>query len=163
MFLQAAADGDDDLLRDLLLRGVDIEAHDEHGRSALQLGVENGHLAVVQVLIARFDDVKLERPGQDTIVHYAARVGNKELMQLLLKSAFRKALKIHGSEGLTPIGTASKQCHEDIVWLLLAAVPDGAERNEAYDEALRAAALAYHEVLVNQLLQKGVNHDRPTR
>jgi ankyrin repeat protein len=160
MFLQAAIDGDDDLLRNLLRRGVDIEAQDEHGRTALQLGVENGHLAVVQALIVRFDDTKFETLEQDTVVHYAAQVGNKELMQLLLKSAFRKALKIHGSEGLTPIGTASKQGHEDIVWLILAAMLDGAERNEAYDEALRAAALARHEVLVHQLLQKGANHDR---
>jgi ankyrin repeat protein len=50
-FIAAVARGDLSRVRELLARGVSIDAFDSRGYTALMVAVENGHLAIVQELI----------------------------------------------------------------------------------------------------------------
>ncbi|WAO95714.1 C2H2-type domain-containing protein [Fusarium falciforme] len=108
--LQAAGDGDisviDDLLSnhtilpyshmqmfvdvlgrqitdDLFKETVNIDAHDEHGNTALLRAVTAGHLDVARLLVARGADIAWANNQGETALHKAARANHFELSYFL--------------------------------------------------------------------------------
>jgi ankyrin repeat protein len=125
--LLAARYGDVKKVRKALAEGVDVHtretARPNVGRTPLhyaaggpQYGAGGQHLDVAKVLLAKGADVNAKAEGGYTPLHVASGLGQKEIVQLLLRSgANPNALDTRG----TPLHAAVLQGQKDIVLLLL--------------------------------------------
>lgn len=64
--------------------GIDIEIRAKNGDSALMIASYKGNLAVVKVLLAK--EAEVNNPGW-TALHYAASIGNDDIIGMLLKAS----------------------------------------------------------------------------
>jgi len=90
----AASDGNADQLRELLKEeGVQVDAEDEEGRTALHFAVGYGEIECSKLLIDAGANVNLKDANQNTPLHYAAGYGQAESVKLLLDSGADKEAK----------------------------------------------------------------------
>lgn len=82
---QAATEGDIRRIRTLLAKGIDINAKDDFGWTALRNAVFQENFDVVKILLANKADPNLQdyRDGS-TALHWAAQVGHTEIVVALL-------------------------------------------------------------------------------
>ncbi len=105
--------------------GIDIEAKATNGDTALMIASYKGNKHAVQALIAKGAEVN--RPGW-TPLHYAAAIGNNEIVQILLdRSAYIDA---ESPNKTTPIMMAARGGHIYTVKLLLDEGADATLKNE---------------------------------
>lgn len=83
-----------------LHRGVDIEARDEHGNTALIVAAQNGHTALVKMLVDKGADVGAVNGKRNTPLHYAVAYDFKEIADMLLLAGADEY--IQNTNGLTP-------------------------------------------------------------
>ena len=69
--LQAAAEGNDTLVRQLLAQGAPANARDERGATALMIGARNGDLGMMQALLSRGADASLTDSQGRTVFGWA--------------------------------------------------------------------------------------------
>jgi ankyrin repeat protein len=105
---------------DLLKSGMAVDSKDSSGQTPLSWAAENGHEAVVKLLLAK-DGVDLNskhRSGQ-TPLSWAAENGREAVVKLLLaKDGVDPDSK--DSSSRTPLSWATQNGHEAVVKLLLA-------------------------------------------
>ena len=82
--LRAAADGDADAVAVALRAGADIEAHDEHDRTALLLAATYDHLPVAKVLVAMGADPDALDDRHDTPWLVTGVTGSVAMLETLL-------------------------------------------------------------------------------
>ena len=101
-FHQAAKDGDVATVRMLLDKGVNVQAKDESGETALMHAVAHGHQDTVQLLLDQGANIESEDDYGRTAFVYAARIGHQDILQLLSeKGANIESKKIFGSIALS--------------------------------------------------------------
>lgn len=106
-------------------QGVDIEAKATNGDNALMIACYRGNKPAVLALIAKGAEVN--RPGW-TPLHYAAAIGNNEIVQILLDhSAYVDA---ESPNKTTPIMMAARGGHILTVKLLLDEGADASLKND---------------------------------
>jgi ankyrin repeat protein len=133
---------------DVLLRarGINIEAKAFNGDSALMIAAYKGNKPAVEALLAKGAEVN--RPGW-TPLHYAAAVGNTEIVQLFLdKSAYIDA---ESPSKMTPIMMAAAGGHIYTVKLLLDEGADATLKNSAGMTAIDLAQKADHKDIAEGL------------
>jgi ankyrin repeat protein len=81
---QAAMRGDTTQVQQLLDKGVDVNAKDSNGETALMEAAGNGHTEVVKQLLAKGADVNAKSSYGYTALLYAADKGHTECVGLLL-------------------------------------------------------------------------------
>ncbi len=151
----AAYIGDSNAVQHLLSRGADINAMDEHGRTALSLAAGEGNMAVAELLIARGAEV--DRGKEDswlpTPLYAAAERGQTGMVKLLI----RHGANIHPGtlEDYTPLHEAARQGHRETVELLIDKGVEVNARAAWKSTALREAALRGHAGVVEILLTRG--------
>ena len=135
--------------RALLARpGIDINALNEAGESALMMAALKGDLSGAQLLLER--GAKVNQPGWSPL-HYAATGREPKLVQLLLdRGAEIDAASPNGS---TPLMMAAQYGSEDSVKLLLARGADAKRRNQLDLNVIDFARRAGRAALVEQLEQ----------
>jgi ankyrin repeat protein len=74
-----------EMLRFLLLEGLDVNAQNSTGDSALRSAAEEGHIEIVKLLIAEGADPNLEAPNIATILETALGNGRFEVVDYLLE------------------------------------------------------------------------------
>lgn len=112
---------------DVLLNAesLDIEAKARNGDNALMIASYKGNKPAVEALLAK--DAEVNRPGW-TALHYAAAIGNNEIVRLLLgHSAYIDA---ESPNKTTPIMMAARGGHILTVKLLLDEGADATLKNE---------------------------------
>jgi len=112
---------------DVLLnaRGMDLEAKARNGDNALMIAAYKGNKLAVDGLLAKGAEVN--RPGW-TALHYAAAIGNNDIVALLLKkSAYIDA---RSPNKTTPIMMAARGGHILTVKLLLDEGADATLKND---------------------------------
>lgn len=112
---------------DILLNAndIDIEAKARNGDNALMIASYKGNKAAVEALLAK--GAQVNRPGW-TALHYAAAIGNNEIVRLLLAhSAYIDAASPNKT---TPIMMAARAGHIFTVKLLLDEGADATLKNE---------------------------------
>lgn len=75
--------GDADIVRDLLSRGIDLDAPDRNGQTGLMLAAHAGHLAAVQLLIDYGANLNVTAKFGLSAVMLAVIAGHKEIAQAL--------------------------------------------------------------------------------
>jgi len=135
--------------RALLARpGIDVNALNEAGESALMMAALKGDLSGAQLLLER--GAKVNQPGWSPL-HYAATGREPKLVQLLLdRGAEIDAASPNGS---TPLMMAAQYGSEDSVRLLLARGADAKRRNQLDLGVIDFARQAGRAALVQQLEQ----------
>jgi beta-lactamase regulating signal transducer with metallopeptidase domain len=84
MLVEAADEGDLDDVRELLDRGVNVNAAVDGDGTPLIAAARGGHVDIVRLLLDRGADVNLPVPGDGAPLLMAAREGHVEIVRLLL-------------------------------------------------------------------------------
>lgn len=101
-----------------LVASHDPDAEDSHHRTPLWYAAQNGHKAVVQLLLdTKMVDVNCKSWDDHTPLYEASENGHEAVVELLLKQAEIQA-DGYGSHG-TPLSIAAERGHVNIVKMLL--------------------------------------------
>lgn len=126
--------------------GIDVNALNQAGESALMLAALKGEVVGVQLLLER--GAKVNQPGWSPL-HYAATGPEPKLVQLLLQRG--AAINAEAPNGSTPLMMAAQYGSEDSVKLLLVAGADVKRRNGRGLMAADFARMSGREGLTKQL------------
>ena len=115
--------GDAQEVGHLLVRGLDIDARDRHGQTALMLASNAGHIEVVEVLIAH-------RPNLDVTAKYglsalmlAIVAGHADAARLLADAGTDLSLRGSGAPGFAGKTAYDLAVERDMTELLAALKP----------------------------------------
>ena len=98
---RVAEDGDADALAGILSRGVDVDARNEHGMTALMRAAHNGHEQMVRALLEHGADPNITRNDRFTALALAAFFGHTETVRILIENGAK-------TEIVTRSGTSPK-------------------------------------------------------
>ena len=113
-----AANGRTETVRYLVgLPEVDVNIADEKDFTALHSAVDEGHVDVVQVLIAAGADIEAKDEMGRTPLHVASENGNMAIVKMLVKAG--ADVRVAQNEGDTYIDIASAKGHTDTVRYLM--------------------------------------------
>ena len=93
--------GDTDALAGILSRGIDINARNEHGMTALMRAAHNGHELMVRALLENGADPNITRNDRFTALALAAFFGHTETVRILIENGAK-------TEIVTRSGTSPK-------------------------------------------------------
>ena len=119
---RAAKAGDIDGLKAALAAGVDVNARDDRGRTALMHAVNKGFPLLVEPLLDAKADPDLRATDGATALFMAAVHGHKDMVDQLLQAG--ADISIKGPTSKTPTEIAKLRNDTDVVELLKKAVAD---------------------------------------
>ncbi|OWT42487.1 Ankyrin repeat-containing protein [Pochonia chlamydosporia 170] len=135
--------------------GADVELKDSYSRTPLSWAAEEGHEAVVKLLLDKGADVEPKGSHGQTPLWRAAEKGHEAIVKLLLEKGADVESK--GSHGQTPLSWAAEKGHEVIVKLLFDKGADVESKDDHGQTPLSWAAAEGHEAIVKLLLDKGAD------
>jgi uncharacterized protein (DUF924 family) len=91
--------GDVDAVRDLLRRGIDADARDRHGQTALMLAAHAGHRDVVAALVEHGAALDVTAKFGLSALMLAVVAGHPEVARLLARAGADRALRGTGAPG----------------------------------------------------------------
>jgi ankyrin repeat protein len=152
-FIKSAESGKTALVRLFLQAGMDPNAADRHGVTALMHAARRGDLAMMEMLLkaGAMDPNAADRDGVTALMH-AARRGDLAMMEMLLKAGADVNARTKRSES-TALSWAAGAGRTDAMRSLLKA---GASK-ASFDGALLSAIGGGHVDAVRLLLGEGAN------
>jgi len=145
-----------ELLRELVRRGVAVDTRDREGRTLLMLAAKEGNRALVQTLLALGADVNAKDPDGAGVLAYA--LPHPEVLKLLLQAGADPNQR--GRSGLPLVEEALRQKNLEALRLLL----EAGARVRSPDEKkslLHVAAEIGDEAIVDYLIRRGFDPDAP--
>jgi predicted LPLAT superfamily acyltransferase len=112
----AAYKGDSEAASQLIAEGVEIDAKNEYGNTALMVAVIGGHLEIVKDLIAGGADVNARNRAESTALMLAAKKGHFEIVKALLAAGADVNARTAG--GVTALFVAESGGHTAVVEVL---------------------------------------------
>lgn len=159
-FINAAYTGNLAKIQEMLNSGVDINATDEYGNTALMYAISEVHIKIAKLLIEKGIDVNAENSHGKTALGEAFRCGFDDIIKLLIeKGVDVNAKLVVGQErGQTALSEASSRGYVDIVKLL---IDKGCDIHATTDDGytvLHSAAGAWNVnvEIIKLLIEKGV-------
>lgn len=110
LWFLVAENGQESTLEALLSMGIDIEAKDHHGTTALILTAINGQEGIVRLLLCKGADANVENDQQmrgGTPLSYAAEGGHAGVVRLLLDAGAKVETEHQRKTGSTPLNMAA--------------------------------------------------------
>ncbi|NP_001106372.1 ankyrin repeat domain-containing protein 6 [Xenopus tropicalis] len=154
--LVAAYKGQADNVVQLINKGAKV-AVTKHGRTALHLAANKGHVNVVHILVKAGCDLDIQDDGNQTALHRAAVVGNSEVLALLIQEGC--ALDRQDKDGNTALHEASWHGFSQSVKLLVKAGANVLAKNKAGNTPLHLACQNGHSQSCRILLLAGSRAD----
>jgi len=155
--VDAAADGNVELVRSLLDRGADIDSrHPESNVTALMRAAEKNYSEILKILLDRGANLDLQDSKGRTALFLATPEDYKEIVALLLEKGADHSTR-DGTYGGTALMMAAANGYEEIVKLLLKKGADLNIRDNDGVTALILAAVNRFEEIVKLLLKKGAD------
>lgn len=142
----------DGVVQSLITKGVDLNAKDKNGYTALIMASFNGHKNVVMALIAAGVDVNVHDKKGCTALMAASQEGHTLIVDALIINNVNVNVKCF--ENWTALALASLNGHTEIVIALIAA---GANLNAQGGDALMRASAKGHIEVVNVLIAAGAD------
>jgi ankyrin repeat protein len=115
-FLKEVRVGDRENVEMFIKSGMDVNATDKNGSSALMIASERGEVAIAELLIKSGADVSAKNVDGYTALMYAAYKGNLQMAELLIKN--KADVNARDKDGWTALMYASVQGQKDLVALL---------------------------------------------
>jgi hypothetical protein len=141
------------MLKLLLDKGADVNAHGGRYGNALQAASSRGHEQIVKLLLDKGADVNALGGSYGNALYAALKRGHEQIVKLLLDKG--ADVNAHGGSYGNALYAASERGHEQIVKLLLDKGADVNAHGGHYRNALQAALAEGHEQIVKLLLNKG--------
>ena len=113
---QAASRGDPKTLGEVLASGVDVDARDARGQTALLLAVEGGHTGAAKKLMERGASVNAQAANQDTPWLLAGASGRTDILEMMLSRG--PDLSIRNRFGGNALIPACERGHVETIRLL---------------------------------------------
>ncbi len=156
----AAMRGDLEQVRDLLRQGLDVNAAQGDGMTALHWAAERGNAELTGVLIYAGANVDaVTRIGNHTPLHLAARRGAAQVMRRLLEAG-SDPMVVTTESGATPLHLAAASGDGEAIAVLLEAGADPDARESAWGQTpLTFAAAANRAGAIRVLLEGGADPD----
>jgi ankyrin repeat protein len=160
---EAAKTGDREAVRALLKQGVDVNAAEGDGMTALHWAARQGDAELAQMLLYAGANVKATtRLGGYTPLILASQNGSAALLDALIKAG--ADAKVATSNGTTPLMLAASSGKADAVKVLLDAGADPNAKENARGETALMFAANYNRVdAVKVLLERGANLNVATK
>ena len=112
----AAYKGESEEASQLIAEGVEIDAKNEYGNTALMIAAIEGHLEIVKGLIAGGADVNERNRAESTALMLAAKKGHLEIVKALLAAGADVNARTTG--GVTALFAAESGGHTTVVEIL---------------------------------------------
>jgi hypothetical protein len=154
---EAVRKGDAAKVRELLKRGANPNAKNEHGWTPLHRATYWGHADVARLLLEHGADANAENKNSfiPTPLHLAAAMGHVDVTKLLLEHGADANAK--NKDGWTPLHFAVNMGHAEVARLLLEYGADANAKNkDGFTPLHFAAAFGYAEV-ARLLLEHGAD------
>ena len=149
----AAMRGDVATVRTLIARGVDVNAAQGDGMTALHWAADRGDSAMAAELLRARANVKVRtRIGAYTPLHIAARTGNPAVVRALLSAG--SDVKATTTSGATALHLAAAAGNPDVVKALLAKGADPNARESSWGQTPLVFAAEYGRAAAIQVLVK---------
>jgi ankyrin repeat protein len=158
LLFSAAASGCEDLVRDLLVRGIAIDARDRLGRTALALAAKAGRERVAELLIDRGAAVDARAISGATPLFFASEADHSSIAKYLI--ARDADVSLTGAGGLTPLMAAAFNGNAELVDLLLNKGADPNALDTSGKAAILYAASRGFTPVVARLIEAGVDVNR---
>ena len=154
------------IITQLLDRGADIHAADEQGRTALVRAIERDppskdfakwQMEVIKLLLARKANPAVKDEDGNTVIHYAARQRNVDVLKLMLTLGVPADAR--NKDGMTPLAMAAGDGHEpQHVAVLIAA---GADVNSKDNYGRTVLAVTRPGEIATMLSARGARAEAP--
>lgn len=142
----------------LLEKGADVNNQDEHGRTALSLACELGHLDAVKLLVQFSANPDLTDTWGNSALMYAAYGGHSQILDFLIRAFKRFGLRLDHTNhaGHTALQVAEFLGHAHCVQVLSAAEKKGITSVEQTHEIKGGSheAVPWPNRLPKQILEK---------
>ncbi|KAK3316792.1 ankyrin repeat-containing domain protein, partial [Apodospora peruviana] len=114
----AAANGDEDLVKNLIENGAEIDMTTWKGETLMALAAANGHLPIVAFLLEQEAHIELSSGASGlTPLHWAAQNGHEAVVRLLLDRG--AGIEAGERDWGSPLGLAVEGRHDATVKLLV--------------------------------------------
>ncbi len=147
----SAMRGEIEIVRQAIKQGVEVDAIDEKGRTALLLASCDGHTDVVQLLLESDAHINHRNFDGSTALMFAASGANHETVRMLLKAG-ADADVVDKGEGFTALMYAAAEGQAEVVRVLLRHDADVTVRDKDGDTAADFAKQNGH-IEVTRLLE----------
>uniref|UniRef100_A0A336K7B2 CSON004305 protein n=2 Tax=Culicoides sonorensis TaxID=179676 RepID=A0A336K7B2_CULSO len=157
ILMHASSRGVTAFVKELVLRGADIQAEDLDNWTALLCATKAGHFEIVQYLIDHGADIEHREMGGWTPLMWASYKGYIEIVNLLLQKGAE--VHCHGNYHLSPLLWGAGRGHYEVV---VALINKGAKVNSADKYGTTALIWACRKGsanIVDFLLKAGANVD----
>ena len=151
--IDACYEGDIESVEMFLAAGVDINAKDREGVSALSYASDRGHLDIVRKLLAHDADVNAKSDIGSTPLMNASYMGHVAIVRILVASGADVNAQSNG--GTTALMNATAQGYKEIVEILLAHDADVNECENCGLTALWNAISSGYDDIVKLLINDG--------
>jgi ankyrin repeat protein len=150
-FLRAAREGKAEVVWQFLKAGMNPDAADAKGETAILAAAGGGQGHVVALLRDAGATTTAATPTGQTALMEAARAGDSQSVQVLLSAG--ADAEARDSAGMSPLAAAVMAGHTAVVALLVSAVTG------SLDAPLQLAAMEGHTPVMAVLMDKGANPD----
>ena len=156
--VQAARDGNEQMIRKLLVSGADIEAsHTSTRRHALSEASIQGHQRIVDLLIEEGCPLENRDAEGNNALHHACRRGRLNIAKSLVNSS--DLIDAMGPQGQTPLHLAMQVPHQNVVMLLVQHGASVNARDASFRTPLHIGAIQGNTAMCKYLLNEGAQLD----
>ncbi len=148
-------------LEKVLRQGIDIDAKDDHGRTALHIAATKGYPRISSRLTAMGADVDARDKDSVTPLLLASDAGHLAVVRALL--AGNAELESTDSEGNTPLLLAARKGHAQVAASLVAHGANVDAKNESAATPLHLAARYDHKSVATVLIDAGADLEAKNR